>query len=131
MALAQALLLALFLTGTLAACAARLGRADLDPIVFLDSETKFLDGNMVEVKASAAFPTIGAVAAYSDCVAARYALERNKSYVSRVLTRPSGLGDIVTETTTYLLSSVAPGGANVLNARQILSGCNTHQIPTE
>lgn len=114
----------------LAACGARFGATESDPITFLEAKTHFMGADMVEVEASVIYPTPGAVTAYADCVAARYASERGKGYISRVLTRPSARGDIELERTTYLLSNVRPDGKPILSARDVLSRCATSNVPT-
>jgi len=113
----------------LAACGERLGAGKMEPVTFLDAHAKFMGADMVEVTASAIHPTKGAVSAYADCVAARYALDRGKGFVSRVLTRPSANGDIEMERTTYLMSAARPGDRALLTAGDIIARCTAKNVP--
>lgn len=102
------------------------------PQVFVGSEAKLLAMDMVEMYVSVSRPRPGAMQAYSDCVAAQYALIRGLNYARRVASFPvdrAGLADIVTERTTYLLSDIAPSGAS-LNAAEIVADCREAGIPT-
>ncbi len=97
---------------------------------FLEARTTLIGGDMFEVNASVLNPVEGAFTAYADCVAAQYTLIRGNAYLRRVTTKVDGLGDVVVENTTYLLSPVAPKGDFVLNARQIVDKCKANNVPT-
>lgn len=114
----------------LSACAQRIGSAPKEPMVFIAAQTKLLSNDIVEITASVAHPSFGVPTAYADCVGAQYALIRGMKYASRLTSEQTGHADIVSEKTSYLLSRVAPGGKNVLNATEIVQRCKANQIPT-
>lgn len=122
--------LALSIGLLLAACAQRLTAPATEPMVYLAAETRLVARDIVDITTSIAHPIAGANAAYGDCVAAQYALIRGLSHVSRLTTEQTGQGDIVSEKTSFLLSSVAPGGKFVLNATEIVEKCKHSRIPT-
>lgn len=114
----------------LSACAQRIGSSVSDPVTFMGAKTRLIARDMVQVTASVAHPVAGAATAYADCVAAQYALIRGMSHASRVTSTTTGQADIVSEKTTYLVSSVAPDGKNVLNAQEIVTRCKANNVPT-
>ena len=108
----------------------RVGKQAL-PQAFIGSETRLTAIDIVEITVSVARPRPGALEAYGDCVGAQYALIRGVEY-ARPITRfsaRSGNADILVETTSYLLSDLAPTGT-ALRADQIVADCRSRNIPT-
>ena len=103
------------------------------PQVFLASETRLLAMDMVEIRVTVARPRPGALAAYSDCVGAQYALIRGLNYARRVAAIPmltrQGMADVVSERTTYLLTDF-PSSGSAPNAAKIVADCQANDIPT-
>ena len=103
------------------------------PQAFLGSETRLIAVDLVEISVTVARPRPGAMAAYSDCVAAGYALIRGLTYARRVAGFPlagqRGMADVVREKTTYLVTDLEPA-VSALTAEEIARDCRAANIPT-
>ena len=97
---------------------------------FLGAQTRLVANDMVDVTVSAARPRQGAMKAYADCVGSQYAVIRGMDYARKVASLRSGQGDVLTDKVTYLISSVAPSGEFVLNAKDVVAKCNRAGVPT-
>lgn len=118
---------------SLAACEyERPGRQVL-PQAFIGSETTTLASDMIEITVIVARPRPGAIAAYSDCVAAEYALIRGVKYAHRIAAFPlatqRGNADMVREKTTYLVTDLEPA-FGPLTASDVTGECRKAGVPT-
>lgn len=100
------------------------------PQQFMGAETKLVAVDLVDVTVSIARPRPGALQAYADCVGSQYTLIRGMPYARRVSSDRTGLGDVLTDKVTFLLSPVAPRGNFVLNAREVVAKCKSAGVPT-
>ncbi len=97
---------------------------------FMGASTTLVSKDMVDVSVSVARPVKGAMQAYADCVGSQYALIRGMSYARRVTSERSGLGDVLTDKVTYLISPIAPSGDFVLEANEVVAKCKRGSVPT-
>ena len=100
------------------------------PMQFLGASTQLVAVDIVDVTVSIARPTTGAMQAYSDCVGSQYALIRGMAFARRISSETSGLGDVLTDKVSYLISPIAPSGDFVLNANEVVSKCKRAGVPT-
>lgn len=103
------------------------------PQAFMGSEVKLLAVDLAQITVSVARPRPGAMAAYSDCVAAGYALIRGLKYARRVagfpLATQRGMADVVRERWTYLVTDLTPA-VPAPTAEEIAGNCRSANIPT-
>ena len=103
------------------------------PQAFIGAQTNTIASDLVEVTVTVARPRPGAIAAYSDCVAAGYALIRGVKYARRVAAFPlathRGKADMVSEKTTYLVTDLKPAFTS-LTASDVIGGCRKAGVPT-
>lgn len=100
------------------------------PMQFMGASTTLVSEDMVDVSVSVARPIEGAMQAYADCVGSQYALIRGMPYARRVTAERNGLGDVLTDKVTYLISPIAPGGDFVLKANEVVAKCKRGRVPT-
>ena len=117
----------------LSACEYERAGTQVLPQAFLGSEVKLLAVDLVEITVTVARPRPGAMLAYSDCVAAGYALIRGLKYARRVagfpLATQRGKADVVRERWTYLVTDLTPA-VPAQTASRIAGDCRSANIPT-
>ena len=94
-------------------------------------ETRLLDGELVNFQVQMKNPASGDdVIAYSDCVAAQYALIRGAGFVRRVTNDVTRRGGWWVGNGVYTLSDAHPGGVHTIDAEATTEACRAGNIPT-
>lgn len=100
------------------------------PMQFMGAQTRLVADDLVDVTVSVARPRDDVMRAYADCVGSQYTLIRGMPYARRVSADRTGMGDVLTDKVTYLLSPVPPAGDFVLNAGEVVAKCKRAGVPT-
>jgi len=114
----------------LAGCEAP-GPAPLGVPDYLGSETRLLDGELVNVEVRVGnTDDREVVRAYADCVAAQYALIRGYGFARHVRTQMDAKGGVWTGDAVYTISPGLPAGVRTIDAEVVVSNCALSGIPT-
>lgn len=94
-------------------------------------ETRLLENELVSFRVRMKNPASGDdVIAYSDCVAAQYALIRGAGFVRRVTNDVTRRGGWWVGNGVYTLSDAHPGGVFTIDAEATTEACRAGNIPT-
>ena len=99
--------------------------------VYLGYETILLDGDLVNIRADAAVAGgAEAARAYSECLAAGYALGRGFGFARHVSTALSEEGGVWRADAVYTISPAIPAGLRTIDAETKVAACAENGIPT-
>lgn len=94
-------------------------------------ETRLLDGNLVEFRATMQRAGSAAdVKAYMNCAAAQYALIRGYGFTRHLRTNIDEKAGVWTADAVYTISPSLPRGLNPQDAEVVVQACAENGIPT-
>jgi hypothetical protein len=115
----------------MAGCGGETGAERVPVPVYLGHETILLADDLVNIRADAAVAGGGEAArAFSECLAAGYAVERGFGFARHVSTTLSEEGGVWRADAVYTISPAIPAGLRTIDAETKVAACAENGIPT-